>query len=203
MGLRDRMARNLAGFPPVPAAPGPARRAAVAVTVGVDELDPASAVFLLTVRAQRVGSHKGQWALPGGRLDDGEDAPAAALRELHEELGMRLAPADVLGVLDDYETRSGYVITPVVAWAGSLHLGRLTPNPHEVAHAFCVPVADLEAGPRFVTIPESDRPVIQMPILDDLIHAPTAAVLYQFREVALHGRHTRVAHYEQPVFAWR
>ncbi len=45
--------------------------------------------------------------------------------------------------------------------------------------------------------------VIQLPLLDTLIHAPTAAVLHQFREVVLHGRETRVADLEQPVFAWR
>jgi hypothetical protein len=52
-------------------------------------------------------------------------------------------------------------------------------------------------------IPESDRPVLRMPVGDSWIAAPTAAVLYQFREVAVQGRSTRVAHYEQPVFAWR
>jgi len=57
--------------------------------------------------------------------------------------------------------------------------------------------------PILVTIPESERPVIQMPLLGTLIHAPTAAVLYQLREVVLHGRATRVDHFEQPVWAWR
>jgi hypothetical protein len=107
----------------------------------------------------------------------------------------------VLGVLDDYPTRSGYVITPVVVW---LTAGRqLTANPDEVAELYQIPLASLDVTPRFIAIPESDRPVIQLPLVGHFVHAPTAAVLYQFREVALHGRETRVAHLEQPVFAWR
>ena len=49
----------------------------------------------------------------------------------------------------------------------------------------------------------SERPVIAIPLLDTLIHSPTAAVIFQLPEVAVHGRSTRVAEYEQPVFAWR
>jgi hypothetical protein len=49
----------------------------------------------------------------------------------------------------------------------------------------------------------SDAPILRMPVGDDHIAAPTAAILYQFREVCLFGRHTRVAHFEQPEFAWR
>jgi hypothetical protein len=58
-------------------------------------------------------------------------------------------------------------------------------------------------SPRFVTIPESDRPVVQIPVGGDLIHAPTGAVLLQFRRVAIEGVPERVHEYEQPVFAWR
>lgn len=136
-------------------------------------------------------------------MDPGEDAETAALRELAEELGLTLDAAAVLGRLDDYPTRSGFVISPVVLWAGVAPA--LTPHPAEVESVHEVPLAqlDIPGSPRFVTIPESDAPVIQLPLLDTLIHAPTAAVLYQFREVGMHGRDTRVAHYEQPVFAWR
>jgi 8-oxo-dGTP pyrophosphatase MutT (NUDIX family) len=173
----------------------------VAVTVATEE--DGTPYFLLTRRSAALRAHARQWALPGGRLDPGEDAESAALRELDEELGLQLPAEAVLGRLDDYATRSGFVISPVVLWAGVTP--KLTPHPGEVESVHEVPLADLDVpgSPRFVTIPESDAPVIQLPLVDTLIHAPTAAVLYQFREVAMHARDTRVAHYEQPVFAWR
>jgi 8-oxo-dGTP pyrophosphatase MutT (NUDIX family) len=182
----------------VPVPLGSARAAAVAVAI-VDEGD--SRGVLVTKRAERMRAHAGQWALPGGRLDEGEDAVAAAVREMHEELGLLAHDDTVLGLLDDYPTRSGYVITPVVLWAGQI--GELRPNSDEVASVHVATLTDLDVEPRFVSIPESDAPVIQLPLFGHLIHAPTAAVLHQFREVALHGRATRVAHLEQPVFAWR
>lgn len=161
------------------------------------------AAFLLCRRAARLNRHAGQWALPGGRLDEGEDAVDAALRETHEELGLRLDQNSVLGVLDDYPTRSGFVVTPVVVWAGDDAV--LTPDPGEVAHAYRIGLHELcrSDSPRFVSIPESDRPVVQLPLGRDLIHAPTGAVLLQFRWVAVEGRvGERVDHLEQPVFAW-
>lgn len=159
--------------------------------------------ILLTRRAPRLRAHAGQWALPGGRLDPGEGAVDAARRELREEIGLDLATTDLLGVLDDYPTRSGYVITPFVFWGGpdpELH-----PDPSEVASVHRIAFRELcrPDSPRFVTIPESDRPVVQMPIGGDLLHAPTAAVMLQFRRVAIEGVSERVADYEQPVFAWR
>lgn len=162
------------------------------------------AAFLLCRRAPRLSSHSAQWALPGGRVDQGETVEEAALRELDEELGVRLDPAAVLGLLDDYPTRSGYVVTPVVVWGGG-ELD-LVPSPDEVLAAYRVGLHQLcrDDSPRFVSIPESDRPVVQLPLGGDLIHAPTAAVLVQFRWVALDGRaDDRVAHFEQPVFAWK
>ncbi|HEY7540472.1 MAG TPA: coenzyme A pyrophosphatase, partial [Methylomirabilota bacterium] len=118
-------------------------------------------------------------------------------------LGLGLAPSTVLGLLDDYGTRSGFIITPVVAWGGEHR--ELVPNPAEVANVYRVPLTELDKPdvPRLITIPESDRPVIQVPLLESLIHAPTAAVLYQIREVVVHGRPTRVAHFEQPTWAWK
>jgi 8-oxo-dGTP pyrophosphatase MutT (NUDIX family) len=164
------------------------------------------AAFLLCRRAPRLNSHSGQWALPGGRIDDGEDAVTAALRETDEELGLRLGTDRVLGLLDDYPTRSGYVITPVVVWGGADP--EMSPSPHEVQavyriglHALCC-----DDSPRFIDIPESDRPVVQLPLGNDLIHAPTGAVLVQFRWVGIEGRaadQSRVDEFEQPVFAWR
>jgi len=187
------------------AAPLDGRRAAavaIAISAGADSPDGTGgpAIFL-TRRAPRMRAHAGQFALPGGRLDAGEDAVDAALRELSEEVGAVADRSAVLGILDDYPTRSGYVITPVVV---RLSPGqRLTPNPAEVAELYRIPLPDLDVTPRFHPIPESDRPVIQLPLVGHFVHAPTAAVLYQFSELALHGRVTRVDHLEQPVFAWR
>jgi 8-oxo-dGTP pyrophosphatase MutT (NUDIX family) len=174
------------------------RAAAVAVVVVESEHGPG---VVVTKRSSRLRAHAGQWALPGGRLDAGETYEDAALRELHVELGMLVDAEHVLGRLDDYPTRSGYVITPVVVWAGTDTT--MTPNPAEVASAHVVTGEVLDVEPRFITIPESTAPVIQLPMLGALIHAPTAAVVYQFRELALHGRVVRVDELEQPVFAWR
>lgn len=160
------------------------------------------AAFLLCRRAAGLNRHASQWALPGGRVDPGESAPDAARRELDEELGVAVDEAAVLGLLDDYATRSGYVITPVVLWGGG-HL-ELHPSADEVLAAYRVGLHELlrEDSPRFVTIPESDRPVVQVPLGNDLIHAPTGAVLLQLRWLGLEGRGDSVAHLEQPVFAW-
>jgi 8-oxo-dGTP pyrophosphatase MutT (NUDIX family) len=199
--LRELTRRHLADFDRRGAETDGRRPAAVAVVLLPDEAG--RACFLITRRAAGLRAHARQWALPGGRIDRGETAEAAALRELREEVGLTLGPEAVLGTLDDYGTRSGFLISPVVVWGG---LGaELTPNPSEVASAHLVPFDELERPdvPRLVSIPESDRPVIQLPILDTLVHAPTAAVVYQTREVAIHGRATRVYHFEQPVWAWR
>ncbi len=232
--LRARMHRHLAAHSVRTIAPDDRKRAAVAIVVvdsqaddhddpyevTIDELGvipgdiagldgrmrgvSGGAAFLLCRRASRMNRHGGQWALPGGRVDPGESATETALRELDEELGVRLGEDAVLGVLDDYATRSGYVMTPVVVWGGAGLA--LTPNPDEVAHAYRIGLHELcrSDSPRFVTIPESDRPVVQVPLGGDLIHAPTGAVLVQFRWVAIDGRlHERVDEFEQPVFAWK
>lgn len=230
--LRDQIARRLAQHDRRTVTDPTKRRAAVAVVlvdsvVGEDRVDPApvddwiagrpmpedldgrmvdvsgGAAFLLCRRASRLSSHSAQWALPGGRLDPGESVVEAALRELDEEVGIRLAETAVLGLLDDYSTRSGYVITPVVLWGG----GRLDPRPapDEVVAVYRVGLHQLlrEDSPRFVTIPESPRPVVQVPLGNDLIHAPTGAVLLQLRWLGLEGRDDPVNELEQPVFAWR
>lgn len=160
------------------------------------------AAFLLCRRASRLSRHAGQWALPGGRVDDGETPLEAALRELDEELGLRLDPHSVVGWLDDYPTRSGYVITPVVLWGG--RDPDVRPSPDEVFAVYRIGLGALrDSEPRFISIPESDRPVLQLPLGNDLIHAPTAAILFQLRQVGLLGRSgERVDHLDQPVFAW-
>jgi 8-oxo-dGTP pyrophosphatase MutT (NUDIX family) len=199
-GLRARARANLLAFERRARAADGKRPAAVAVVLLTDETG--RHCFLLTRRAAGLRNHARQWALPGGRLDPGESALDAALRELREEVGLSLDPEAALGLLDDYPTRSGFLITPVVVWGGEDPA--LAPNPAEVASVHRVPLEDLDRPdvPRLVTIPESDRPVIQVPLLSTLVHAPTAAVVYQLREVVLHGRPTRVDHFEQPVWAW-
>ncbi len=199
--LEARVRGHLAGHERLALPLDGRRHAAVAVTLIADA--DGTSCFLLTRRAPRLSSHAGQWALPGGRVEAGESAIEGALRELREEVGLVAAPAQVLGHLDDYATRSGYVITPVVVWAGVA--AELAPDPSEVAAIHHVPLAVLEHPevPHLRQIPESDRPVISIAMVGTHVHAPTAAIVYQLREVGLHGRATRVDHFEQPVFAWR
>ena len=211
--LRRRVQLALLAHTVHAAAPGAHRAAAVAVAIceegtGADLPGIAaplgwstSAALLLTRRAQGLGNHGGQWALPGGRIDPGETPEQAALREMAEEVGLSVAPESVLGRLDDFTSRSGFVITPVVVWAGAAR--NLVPNPGEVASVHRIPLSEfLRAdAPMLETLEGSEHPVLRMPVGERSIAAPTAAVLYQFREVCLLGRTTRVAHFEQPLFA--
>lgn len=179
---------------------GGRRHAAVALAVVTRAgADP---TLLLTLRPSRMRAHPGQFALPGGAVDPGETPPEAAIRELEEELGVRSAPSGVLGRLDDFVTRSGYVITPVVVWVGDLD-APLAPNPDEVALVFEVTMAELDREPRFHAIADGPEPLIQWPFRGEYLFAPTAAIMHQFREVVLRGRHTRVDGFAQPDFASR
>ncbi len=205
---RRNIAELCAAFARLPAStPAPVsgsvlKRAAVAIVlVEAAELAEGTAM-LLTRRAADLRSHRGQWALPGGRCDEGETSVTTALRELHEELGLELGPAEVLGLLDDYPTRSGYLVTPVVLWAPKGAV--ITPNPAEVASVHRIALEDIERAEAFdfTAIPESTRRVIRFRHAGQFIHAPTAAMIYQFSEV-LAGRDTRVTELEQPVFAWK
>lgn len=176
------------------------RRLASVVFALMRDADGTS-VFPLTKRPSKMRAHPGQFALPGGSVDVGETPEEGAVRELSEELGLTTSTDDIIGRLDDYVTRSGFVIRPFVVWSGA-DFAQLVPSPDEVASLYAVTSAELDVDPRFVSIEESPNPVVQWPFRASFIHAPTGAVVYQLREV-LNGRHTRIDNLEQPVFAWR
>jgi len=200
-GLREQITANLARFERMPGAGLGLKAAAVAIAITADE--QGRPAFFLTRRAPRLKSHSGQWALPGGRVDPGEDIISAALREMDEEIGVRVPQTQVLGLLDDYVTRSGYCMTPVVVWTGPDAVA--TANPDEVAQIFRIPLADA-LGDRFVEmlpVKGSEHPMVRVNVADRHMHAPTAAVVYQFREVCLAGRMTRAAHLLAPGWTAR
>jgi 8-oxo-dGTP pyrophosphatase MutT (NUDIX family) len=215
MQLLDRIRANLRGFEPDVANVDDAHHAAVAITVtdigfGADLPGlPAfaswqdSAGLILTRRSQKLRNHPGQWAFPGGRLDPGETPAETALREMHEEVDVDIDAEHILGRLDDFVTRSGFVMTPIVVWGGPAI--QATPNPDEVQSIHRIPLTEFlrEDAPILDVVDSSVHPVLRMPVGEDYIAAPTAALIYQFREVCLLGKSTRVAHYEQPEFAWR
>src|ERR1700738_3193514 len=160
---RRNIAERCAAFARLPqseAAPALKRAAgAIALTQAGDAAD--GTALLLTLRAAGLRAHSSQWALPGGRCDEGETPVEAALRELHEELGLELGPKDVLGLLDYYPTRSGYLITPVVVWVGTS--AAMSPNPNEVASVHRIELDNIERRDAFdfIAIPESTRRVIR------------------------------------------
>lgn len=213
--LRRLIQKNLARFQVQAATEARARAAAVALTIvncdchenvygmSTQGLPAHAPSLILTFRTSRLRNHAGQWALPGGSIDAGETPEKTALRELSEEVGLVLGPKDILGRLDDFVTRSGYSITPIVIWAGNIP--ELLPNPQEVESIHRIPFAEL-MRPDAPIIEESgdpERPLLMMPVGNSWIAAPTAAMMYQFREVAILGKTIRVAHFEQPSFAWR
>jgi 8-oxo-dGTP pyrophosphatase MutT (NUDIX family) len=214
-GLRTLILQHLHGFAVQRAPHGTEHAAAVALALveegpgaTIDGLPvPAQwsqdAALILTRRALTLNKHAGQWALPGGRIDPGESAEAAALRELHEEVGLQVDASAVLGTLDDFVTRSGFVITPVIVWAGTA--ATLTANPAEVAAVHRIRIGEFmrEDAPLLEPSDAPGRQILRMPVGRSWIAAPTAAVLYQFRELCIAGRPTRVAHFDQPVFARR
>lgn len=210
--IRDSIAANLALFSRVRLDPGELRRAAVALTIvdyrgegGLYNLGDApdtSAAIILTKRAGGLKNHAGQWAFPGGSIDPGESPEQTAFRELEEEVGLCLPESRLLGCLDDFITRSGFHITPLIIWGGTVpHMHK---NEQEVASIHRIPCVELfrQDAPVLQGGEESGQPVLFMPVGHTCIATPTAAMLYQFREVALAGRATRVAHFEQPLFAW-
>jgi 8-oxo-dGTP pyrophosphatase MutT (NUDIX family) len=196
---RAAMSARVARFHRIAADRPELRQASVALCVLTP---PGGDTLLITRRAASLRSHAGQWALPGGRRERGESAAAAALRELHEETGLLAAADAAIGLLDDYITRSGYVITPVVVWGGTPPQ-QLAGAASEVTRVYQIPIADLDVEPELLSIPESEAPVIRLPLLERFVHAPTAAIIYQFCQVALHGAEQRVAHFDAPAHLWR
>jgi 8-oxo-dGTP pyrophosphatase MutT (NUDIX family) len=199
--LRDRIAANLAAFDRLTFEGPDLRRAAVAILVSPDK-DGAPA-YVLTRRARTLRRNSGNYALPGGGLDPGEDAVDAAIRETAEELGVALTREAALGLLDDFITLGGHLVTPVVLWSDEPLT--LKPDPTEVALAWLVPLADLDhpEAPQREAHPDGGEPILRMFMRGRWINPPTAAWLYQFREVALHGRATRVHAVGQPTWTAR
>lgn len=211
--LWERIKDNLSKFTLIPQERNGLRRAAVAITIVDIDHDPAlydipydnewkgNAAVILTRRALQMKKHAGQWALPGGKIDAGETAEDTALRELSEEVGLHLDPNRVIGRLDDYSTHSGFIMSPVVIWGGTGQ--SLKANPSEVSSIHRIPLCEFlrKDAPIIRDMPGSDNPVLLMPVGSGSIASPTAAILYQFREVAILGKQTRVSHYEQPLFA--
>ncbi|QDM41707.1 CoA pyrophosphatase [Altererythrobacter sp. TH136] len=163
--LRDAMA------PP----PGDLRAAAVLIAV-TDRPQPG---VLLTHRPETMRAHAGQAAFPGGKLDPGEDAITAALREAHEELGIHPRDVQVIGASDSFHTRTGYDITPVLAVVPPDL--ELTPNPAEVAGWFEPPLAYVldpaNRVPRTVEWDGAERTYFEIMWQDHRIWGVTAAII--------------------------
>jgi mutator protein MutT len=213
--LRQNIHANLKKFAVQSQGNHRAKQAAVAITI-VDaghgagiyglprfERPREEAALILTRRSSRLKNHAGQWAFPGGHMEKNETPEDAALRELDEEVGLKLSHTSILGRLDDFFTRSGFVITPVVVWGGIVDT--LSPDPAEVQAIHRIPIEEFLRmdAPILEENSNGKQPILLMPVGDNWIAAPTAALIYQFREVAVCGRTTRVAHFEQPSFAWK
>ncbi|MFT6045347.1 MAG: mutator protein MutT [Arenicella sp.] len=203
--LRDLIENNLSLVTRSPIKDKTLTRAAVVLAVMYKPGEVESPCFLLTRRASKMRKHAGQFALPGGKVDAGETVEEAALRELEEELGISVDSKDILGVLDDYPTRSGFCITPVVVWLGEDIT--ITPSPDEVAKVFHIPLEELYSDGLVNLEPGEapDRPVLSINLntIGHQVYAPTAAIIYQFYEAAIKGNDTRVAFYDEPIFAWK
>ncbi len=197
---RESIAANLTAFPRRVLTQQGARRAAVAILLSLRE---GQLTYILTRRALTMRRGAGNYALPGGNQEHGEDAISAAVRETQEELGITITHDLALGLLDDFLTLGGHVVTPVVFWSPvSLSLD---PDPVEVGRAWFEPVSSLNHpdAPMAEPHPDGGEPILRMPADNTWINPPTAAWLYQFREVGLHGRHTRVVSVGQPEWTAR
>ena len=193
--LRARIVANLAAFERIALDRPDLRRAAVAILVSPVEGEPH---YALTRRALTMRRGAGNYALPGGNCDPGEDLIDTAIREIFEELGIVVDRKGFLGFLDDFITLGGHVVTPVILWTADPV--ELKPDPVEVHEAWLNPLTELDhpESPMVEDHPEGGEPIWRMYARGQWINPPTAAFLYQFREVCLHGRSTRVATIGQP-----
>ena len=152
MSLVDRMRTDLARPPALPPLDSDLAEALteanVPAAVMVAVTDRPEPGVILTVRREDMRTHAGQVAFPGGRIDPGEDAVAAALRETWEEIGLDPAAAEVVAEMDPYRTVTGFVVTPVLAVVPPDQA--LSPHEHEVADWF-------EAPLRFVLDPVNQQ----------------------------------------------
>lgn len=194
--LRSSISRNLRRFERR-ASPRQLIPAAVAVVLLQGDARPIVPIFQRTLGMSR---HAGQMALPGGKLHADEDARECAVRELLEELGLAVAGSDVLGMLDDFDTRSGFTITPVVVWSNA-GAAALRPSASEVGELFLIGTRELRSAVASARPGPSPSFSLRLPRVE--VFAPTGAILYQFSEVALDGRSCRVADFYQPPFTHR
>ena len=199
--LKQTITDNLSAHNRIDSTNDALRKASVGIIVVGN--DKGEAGFILTRRGKGLRNHSYQYALPGGRIDSGETREETVLREINEEIGITVSKDQILGCLDEYETRSGFSITPVVLWVNDL--SSLEAEPGEVEEIFIIDLEELfrADSPKWVSIEESNLKVLQLPIRNRLIHAPTAALLLQFKEVALLGNFMRTDHIEEPVWAWK
>lgn len=200
--LRRQLQRRLESFSWLTLPSADKSHAAVVLAIVPDAAEQAA--ILLTRRASHLGRHSGQFALPGGRIEDGETPEVAGLRELTEEVGLSLPQSSLLGRLDDFVSRSGFHITPIVAWGNN---GPIEADPGEVAAIYRVPIADCGRPQALVQTDffaeQPTLPALDLETVGTYVFSPTAAIMHQFAELAVHGLRTEVRDFEQPAFAWR
>jgi len=162
---------------------GALRPAAVLILVVNHPADP---TIVFTQRTAHLADHAGQISFPGGRADEGDASPErTALREAEEEIGVAPDRVEILGKLPEYNTGTGYRVTPIVGWAEPPL--NFDPDPHEVADIFEVPLAFLldEGNHRYESafFKGRMRKYWALPYGERFIWGATAAMLVMFHRV--------------------